>query len=398
MPPSLHALLSPSKCERWSSCTPSARLEEKLIARFGDGESPFARRGTKAHALAEIKLRKENGEINKFVFDEQKKALVDGANDLDWKELDWLTDIYVDTVMTSYYKAKKLDENASLYIEERYDMSRWVPGCFGTSDATVVCDAFLAVFDLKAGAGVPVTAVGNPQERLYGLGAINAWGDLYKFPVVENHIVQPMLNAITEETVPREELLAWGDALRPIAELAYKGEGEYHAGDHCRFCAAKALCYHRALECMKVVTDTGMQDPGIIPDSEIPKILDAADTAKKWLEDIQAYAQSQALKGQVWPGYKLVEGRRPPRRWTNEDDVVDQLSRAGYGDDKIYTRKLIGVNDAERLLGKPAFRAVLGAYTTQGAGTPTLVPESDKRIAINSTEAAFSDLAEDNNL
>lgn len=394
MPPTLHALLSPSKCERWSACTPSARLEEKLIARFGDAGSPFARRGTKAHSLAEIKLRKEKGEINQFMFDEQKKALIETAKDLDWKELDWLTDIYVDAVMTSYYQAKKLDDAADLLIEERYDMSRWVPGCFGTSDATVVCDGFLAVFDLKAGSGVPVTAVGNPQERLYGLGAVNAWGDLYKFPVVENHIIQPMLNALTEETMTREELLAWGEALSPIAKQAYEGVGEYHAGDHCRFCAARALCYHRALECMKVVTETGMQDPGIIPDSEIPKILDAADTAKKWIEDIQQYAQTQALKGQVWPGYKLVEGRRPPRRWTNEADIVDQLSRAGYPEDKIYVKEILGVGEAEKLLGKPAFRAILGPYTSQPSGAPTLVPESDKRVAINSTEAAFGDLGE----
>lgn len=392
MPPEKHALLSPSKCERWSSCTPSARLEEKLSKRFGDRGSPFARRGTKAHALAEIKLRKEAGEINKFSFDAQKKQLEDDAPDLNWKELDWLTDIYVDTVMASYYRAVQLDPGAQLLIEERYDMSNWVPGCFGTSDATVVCDAFLAVFDLKAGAGVPVTAVGNSQERLYGLGAVNAWGDLFKFKVVENHIVQPMLNAITEETMTKEDLIAWGESLRPLADLAYKGEGEYHSGAWCQFCAAKALCYHRAMECMKIVTDSGMGTPGIIPDSEIPKILECADVAKKWIEDIQSYAQAQALKGQQWPGFKLVEGRRPPRKWTSEEEVIDQLSRAGYSDDKIYTHKLISTADAEKLLGKAAFRAILGPYVNQGPGAPTLVPESDKRLAINSSEAAFSDL------
>lgn len=392
MPPEKHALLSPSKCERWSSCTPSARLEEKLVERFGDGSSPFARRGTKAHALAEIKLRLGIGEINKFSFDAQKAALVESAKDLNWNELDWLTDVYADTVMTSYYKARNLDPGAQLLIEERYDMSDWVPGCFGTSDATVVCDSFLAVFDLKAGSGVPVTAVGNSQERLYGLGAVNAWGDLFKFDLVENHIVQPMLNAITEETMTKQELLDWGESLRPVAQLAYAGEGEFHSGPWCQFCAAKALCYHRALDCMKIITDTGAGEPGIIPDSEIPKILELADTAKKWIDDIQAYALKQALKGQQWPGYKLVEGRRPPRKWTSEEEVVDQLSRVGYPDDKIYNRKLIGIAEAERLLGKSAFRAILGQYTSQADGAPTLVPDSDKRLAVNSAEAAFNDL------
>ena len=119
-----------------------------------------------------------------------------------------------------------------------------------------------------------------------------------------------------------------------------------------------------------------------------------ADTCEQWIKDVREYALSQALRGQEWPGYKLVEGRRPPRRWTNEADIVDQLSRAGYPEDKIYVKKVLGVGEAEKLLGKPAFRAILGPYTSQPSGAPTLVPESDKRIAINSTEAAFSDLTE----
>ena len=138
----------------------------------------------------------------------------------------------------------------------------------------------------------------------------------------------------------------------------------------------------------------GLDTPGVIPDEEIPKILEVADVAEDWLKDIKDYARSQALKGIHWAGFKLVAGRKPPRKWTSEDDVVDQLSRAGYSDDQIYKKTLISVGDAEKLMGKQAFRAVLGQFSTQGEGAPTLVPESDKRLAINSSEAAFADLVE----
>lgn len=141
------------------------------------------------------------------------------------------------------------------------------------------------------------------------------------------------------------------------------------------------------------VFKSGLDNPGAIPDSEIPKILEYADIAEAWISDIRAYAKSQALKGQQWAGFKLVAGRRPPRKWTDAEAVIDQLSRAGYTDEQIYKpRELITVGEAEKLLGKPAFRAILGQFSVQGEGAPTLVPESDKRLSINSSEAAFADL------
>lgn len=391
--PGQHARVSPSKMARILGCPGSLWLEEQITNRFGEpASSKFAEEGTAAHSVCELKLHKELGDINQFSYDTQVKQLMADHPSYDWKKIEWATDIYVDTVMGNYYAAKKVDPAADLMIETRVDMSEIIPGCWGTSDAIVVSDGELVVQDYKNGAGVAVTAVENPQARLYGLGATLLLGDLYKFKTIRNVIIQPNLQSITEETISKEDLIAWGKSIAPTVETAVKGDGEYHSGSWCQFCAAKALCYHRAMECMKIVTDSGMGVPGIIPDSEIPKILECADVAKKWIEDIQSYAQAQALKGQQWPGFKLVEGRRPPRKWTSEEDVIDQLSRAGYSDDKIFSRKLISTADAEKLLGKAAFRAILGPYVNQGPGAPTLVPESDKRLAVNSSEAAFSDL------
>lgn len=394
MPPELHAVLSPSSAIRWAiHCPPSARLGEKFRERFGDAGSPFARRGTKAHALAELKLRKEIGEINDFTFKAMRKDLEESAPDLDWKDLDWSTNVYVDHVMSRYYEAKKESADAILLVEQKYDITDFAPGCFGTSDATIVSDKVLVVMDYKAGVGVPVSAVENPQTRLYGLGATVYWQCLYSFDRIENHIVQPGRDNISVEELSKADLLDWGESIKPNAQLAWEGKGEYDAGEWCQFCPARALCYHRAAKAMSIFQG-GLDTPGVIPDEEIPKILEVADVAEDWLKDIREYARSQALKGQHWPGFKLVAGRKPPRKWTSEDAVVDQLSRAGYSDDQIYKKSVISVGEAEKLMGKQAFRAVLGQFSTQGEGAPTLVPESDKRLAINSSEAAFADLVE----
>lgn len=394
MPPNLHSVIGPSSADRWLHCPGSVRLGEKFRERFGDKSSPFAEEGTAAHALAELKLRKEIGEINDFTFRETSKALMASKPDLEWKRLGWATDVYVDAVMSAYYEAKHLCPDAILVIEQRYDMSRWAKGCFGTGDATVVSDKILHVFDYKNGAGVPVSAIENPQARLYGLGAVNEYGDLYGFTTVRNTIVQPNLGSITTEELSRAELLAWGESITETAQKAWEGVQEFAAGDWCRFCPARALCYHRATQAMSIFRN-GLDNPGAIPDSEIPKILEYADVAEGWIKDIRAYAQAQALKGQQWPGFKLVQGRRPPRKWKDVDAVIDQMSRAGFTDEQIYKpRELISVGEAEKLMGKPAFRAVLGQFSSQGEGSLTLVPESDKRLAVSSAEAAFADLIE----
>lgn len=387
--PGLHAVLSPSAAKRWLTCPPSARLNEKMLERFGEKSSSYAEEGTKAHSLAELKLRHDSGAINDFCFDEQVKALGDVT-----PKMDWATNVYVDTVMQKYYAAKKTCADAVLWIEKRLDMSRWVPHCFGTGDAGIISDDCLEVIDYKNGSGVRVDAQENPQARLYGLGGINEFGDLYDFPVVRNTIIQPNLDHITEEEISRKDLLAWGESIKPIAQLAWEGKGEFKSGEHCRFCAARALCWHRAADCMKAFS-TGLDTPDVIPDTEIPHILEVADSAAAWIKDVKEYALGQALQGRQYSGYKLVSGKRPPRKWSNPDGVVDQMSRAGYSDDQIYEKKLISVGDAEKLLGAQAFRAILGQYSAQGEGAPALVPETDKRPALNSAENAFADLVQE---
>lgn len=409
MPPSLHAVLGASSAHRWLVCTPSARLSEKLTARFGAEPSPYAAEGTKAHALAEIKVRlafyeadgmtaarhsrmtpEEQADylgINRFRYAALREELGDIPRDMEQA-----TDSYCDIVMEKYLRARETDPGARLYLEQRLDYSDWAPSGFGTGDALVVSDALLEVCDYKHGKGIPVNAAGNQQLRLYGLGALAKFGALYDFTQVRTTIIQPRLDSVSEETLTVAELLNWADTeVRERARQAWNGTGDFVPGEHCRFCAAKAVCSARVAEALKMF-QYGLEAPGLIPDEQIPAILGLLDTAEDWIRDIRAYAETQALRGQVWPGYKLIRGKRPNRRWSDPEEVRAQLLRAGYPTDQFEETKLKPVGEIEKALGKKAFNALVGGLVFQGEGKLTLVPESDKRQEFASADADFQDL------
>lgn len=384
--PGIHALLSPSKAKQWLACPPSARLGAKFTERFGEQSSEFAREGTKAHSLSELKLRLELGEINRFNFDAQKKALGDIP-----AEMDRYTNDYVDVVLERYYQLKKTCPGTLLIVEQRLDMSPWIPGCFGTADATIISDTLLEVIDLKYGKGVAVEAKENPQARCYGLGAINAFGELYDFTHVRTTIVQPRLDSVTDELLTRDALLAWGEEIKPIAEQAWRGEGAFSPGDNCRFCPAKAVCKARAYQSFDMLAAC-LDTPDVLPDEAIPGILKVADTAEQWIKDVRAYALSQALRGQEWPGFKLVRGKRPARTFASDEAAEEQLIRAGYTAEQYKLTRMKTVSEIEKLLGKRAFEALMGSLVIQGEGGLTLVPESDKRVEFESADVAFADM------
>ena len=385
--PDLHAILSASKAKQWMACPPSARLNQKLSERLGDKSSPYAAEGTKAHSLSELKLRRELGEINQYLFDEQVKALGEIPADMDR-----YTNDYVDIVIGRYYEARKVCPDALLLVEQRLDFSDWVPHGFGTGDAVIVSDVSLEVLDLKYGKGVPIDAVGNPQARLYGLGALHEFGDLYGFTHVRTTIVQPRLYSVTEETLTREELLAWGEEVKPIAQQAWRGEGEVKPGDHCRFCNARGICRARAIESMGVFVH-GFDSPDVLPEEAIPEILRVADTAEAWLKDIRDYARSQAIRGVDYPGWKVVRGKRPGRSFRDESAVVDKLAHAGFTEEQYTKPKtLMSPAELQKSIGKAAFDALLSDQVVQGEGALTLVPEDDKRPAYNNADLQFADL------
>ena len=415
MPPSLHAVLGASSAHRWLACTPSARLCERLEGRFGKKSSPYAEEGTKAHALGELKIRyalwkadgmtmakfgklpaaeKEGYEgINVNRYKALRKDLIDNSGDIP-EDMEKATDSYCDVVIERLLRARESDPSAQLFLEQRLDYSKWVPGGFGTGDALIVSDSLLDVMDYKHGKGVSVSAEENPQMRLYALGALSRFGQLYDFYNIRCTIIQPRINNLSEEYLDRGKLGVWvAKEVVDKARLAWEGAGEFHSGEHCRFCAAKAVCSARVAEALKIF-NYGLAGSGELSDEQIAAILPSLDAAEAWIKDIREYTENCAVQGQKFTGYKLVRGKRPNRKWSDEGEVKAQLLRNGYGVEQIEETKLKAVGEIEKTIGKKAFRALLGDLVSQGEGRLQLVPEDDPRPEYNSADAAFGDLTE----
>ena len=378
--PDVHAKLSASGAYRWMACTPSAELESQ----FEDRESSYAKEGTLAHSVAELKLRLANGELTKAQYDKKRKKLGEIPTDMDA-----YTDAYADIVIERLNEARHYCPDATLMIEQRLNFSKYVPDGFGTGDAVIVSDHSIEVIDLKYGKGVQVFAEENPQARLYATGAYLEFGMLYDAPTVRSTIVQPRLDHISVEELTTTELLKWAEeVVKPKALLAIKGEGEFHAGAHCKFCKAAQVCRARAEEALNLARHE-FQAPPILTDEEVEEILPQLDNLIAWAGDIKEYAYRKALDGTGWEGFKLVEGKSN-RKYTDEAEVAKRLRAAGLSDDVIYDKKIISITTLEKTLGGSKFNDLLGDLVVKPRGNPTLVSAKDRRAEISSAELDFS--------
>ena len=371
MAPSDHALLSASGAHRWINCPPSARLESDEP----ESTSAAAEQGTAAHALAEHKLRR--------VLKQRSKRPVSTWVD---DEMETLTDDYVAFVQERISIAQESCADPQVLIEQHLDFSHIVPGGFGTGDCVIIAEPTLQIIDLKYGQGVLVEAAHNPQLMLYALGALHAFGDLYGIETVAVTIYQPRRANVDTWEIPVTELEHWAEAeVKPKAELAAAGEGEFCPGSWCQFCKIAPTCRARA-EANLALARLEFAPPAELSDTEIADVLARIPQLKTWAADVEAYALSKAVnQGVVFEGFKLVAGRSI-RKYTSETDVAAAAEVAGYRD--IWDRKLITLTAMERLMGKPAFNEVLGDLVTKPAGKPTLVPTSDKRPALDLVSAA----------
>lgn len=377
MPPEVHSVLGASAADRWMNCTPSAQL----TAGMEDEATTFAAEGTAAHALCEWKVRKAL----------KMRAGRRPTSDYWTDEMEEFTDDYRNFIMDLVGQAKLTCKDPMTLIEQHLDFSCYVPDGFGTGDFLLVADRELNVVDFKYGRGVAVYADHNPQMMLYALGALNLFDCLYDIEQVTMTIFQPRLSSISTWTISAEELYKWAEeVLKPKAELAAKGEGEFISGSWCRFCKARNTCRARA-ESFLELARMEFQPPTLLSDEEVAEVIEKADELSKWASDVMAYAQAEAIEnGKHWNGYKLVEGRST-RRFTDEKKVEEAAKGAGYTD--IYNKSLITLTAFEKLMGKDTFKEVLGSYVTKPAGKLTLVPVSDKRpeVTVNTVNDEFQE-------
>lgn len=374
--PEKHALLSASAASRWINCPPSARLCEKIP----EDPSTYAQEGTLAHSMCEIKL-------NAFVTPTPKRTVTSRLNKLKKNvlyaaEMDGHTDTYVDYVKKI---ALSFPTKATVTVETKVDYSNYAPEGFGTADCLIIHGADLYVIDFKYGPGVPVSAEENPQMKLYALGALNLYGMFYPIKNIHFTIVQPRLNNISEWDTTIEALKAWGESIKPIAQLAYDGKGEYSSGEHCRFCKIKAACRKRAENNLDLAKhqfakpiQLAKKDEPKLTDSEVGSILQTAKDLKKWVEDLEKYALKSILEGKPIDGWKAVEGRGS-RNWNADTDVITQrLSSLGYPQELAFERKVLSVAQLEKVVKKNDFEN-MADLVEKTKGKPTLAPIMDKR-------------------
>lgn len=377
MPPEVHSVLGASAADRWMNCTPSAQL----TAGMEDETTTFAVEGTAAHALCEWKVRKAL----------KMRAGRRPTSDYWTDEMEEFTDDYRDFIMDLVGQAKQHCKDPVTLIEQHLDFSCYVPDGFGTGDFLLVADKELNVVDFKYGRGVAVYADHNPQMMLYALGALNLFDCLYDIEQVTMTIFQPRLSSISTWTITAAELYQWAEeVLKPKAELAAKGEGEFVSGSWCRFCKARNTCRARA-ESFLELAKMEFQPPALLSDEEVAEVMEKADELSKWANDVMAYVQAEAIEnGKHWNGYKLVEGRSV-RKFSDEAKVEAAAKEAGYTD--IYNKSLITLTAFEKLMGKKTFADVLGQYVTKPAGKLTLVPVSDKRpeVSVNTVNDEFQE-------
>lgn len=374
-----HALLGPSSAHRWLNCTRAPRLEENEP----ESTSPYAEEGTAAHELGEAILRGD-------------EEAMEAARASEWynAEMEKAIGLYTDIVTERLEAERAETPDAILMVEEKLDFSDWVPEGFGTGDAVILADKTVEVIDLKYGKGVPVSAVDNPQLRLYGLGAYANYSILYDIDTVRMTIVQPRLDSVSTDEISVDDLLYWADhEVKPNAHLAWEGAGDFNPGEKtCQWCKVQSTCRARAkkqVEMAKIAFKDHAEEPvppELLTKDEIAVVLDIAKELAKWAKDVEDYALVQMRDhGEQFPGWKIVEGRSR-RKYIDEEQIYERLKEKRYRKKDLFEEKLIGITKMQKLLGKDL--ELIDDLIEKPPGKPTIARDTDERPPINSAAEA----------
>jgi len=402
--PDNHAILSPSAAHRWLNCTPAPRIE----AEFPESTSEYAEEGRLAHSVCELAAKKKFTVMSGRTYNAQLKKL---KADPKWDDEMLTTAANYVEHLTEH--AMRFEHAPYVALEVRVDITDYAPEAFGTCDCVMIGGDELIITDYKHGKGVPVSAQDNPQMMLYALGALKLYRPIYGDMIrrVSTYIDQPRLGSYGGASMTVEELLAWGESIKPKAAAAFMGAGDFAPGDWCRFCRAKAKCraragHNTALEDFKdcvpagaanaalataAIMDTSGDLPPLLTDEEIGPLLVRAEGLVAWYNDLKEYALAACIAGKTIPGWKAVEGRST-RVWTDQDAALAALEAGGVEDAIIYDRVPKTLAQLEKVIGKQRFEELAGSWIMKPPGKPALAAESDKRPAYSSAAADFEEV------
>lgn len=371
-----HALLSASSAARWLACPPSAVAAEA----YPQQDTPFTREGTLAHEVAEIIARASlNGSswmgAVKAKGEDVTREMVDCA-----------------TAYADYIQEQIKSPDAVVLLEQRVDFSPWVPEGFGTCDCIIIQGDTLTIIDYKYGQGVAVSAIDNPQMKLYALGALNDYGIAYDVVKVEMHIFQPRIDNTSADALTVDELTEWAEkTVKPTAEKAFKGKGTHTPGAHCTFCPHAGRCKTLTKICTEYVSTHGLRVavPVLAP-HEVAEVLKMEPLVSLWLKRVKEQALTTMLDGGEIPGFKVVAGRGS-RSWADDLEAGQALVAAGYSNDQITKTELLSPAAMEKALGKKTVAELVGGHILTTTGSPTIAPVTDKRPAYDRLAEARND-------
>lgn len=381
MPPSKHALLGASSAARWIACTPSARATENMP----DEETKYAAEGTRAHEMCEAHLRNNlrQWEAGYGALPLSGSIRLDGEPD-DPPEMVRAANQYVSFIHDLWVG---FSCRPGVFIEQEVDVSRWVPQGFGTCDCLLIGGGLLHIIDFKYGQGVPVNPEHNPQLMYYALGAYALFDGIEEVDTVRLSIVQPRMQEEPQTwELPLADLLTWArEVLQPAAEMAWRGEGAFCPGEHCRFCKAHPACRGWQEKYGPLAGFEPLPQPAALSDEELGEWLQKVEGLAAYARELEDYAQTALLEGRTLPGWKLVQGRST-RKWTDQDAAFRQMEHDGIDEAMLYTRTPISLTAAEKMIGKKKFAETMSAFITRAPGAPKLAAASDPRPAYNRLE------------
>lgn len=373
-----HAVLSPSSAERWLACPASVRLSIGVK----DESSVYADEGTNAHTRAEMIAARRFGLIDEAEYLRRQKRWRSIVTDPDARlEMSDHADDYADLIG----EALARHPHSSLLLEQR--VYTGVHGCWGTADAVIVSPRHVHVIDYKYGKGVEVCAEDNPQLKLYGVGALDTFGDvLGDTEFVEWTIHQPRLGTTSTDSTTVADLRRWRDhAVAPVAAEALAGSDRFGPSlTSCRWCPVAGTCRPR----IETLARLDFGHPELMSANELAELIPRLPEIRDMASAVEAAAlQRVYADGETIPGWKVVRsgGRR---KIVDDEEAIDRLIRAGFTREQVERRSARTLGDLERLVGKAELPGVLGSTLERSEGKPALAPEDDDRPAISPASAA----------
>lgn len=380
VPEKFHSELGASIAGRWMACPGSVRLARALPP---GGTSEYAQEGTRAHALAELSLRRK---VDPHTF---VGTTLEGGDVTE--EMAEAVKVYTD------YCRALWTSRTLWWAERRFNLSTLNPvgPMYGTADF-VALDTVrntLHVVDLKFGQGVVVEAANNPQLKYYALGAALSMEKGTSFDTVEMTIVQPRAlhsdGPIRTETISLEELLGFAGDLLQAAKATTEPDAPLNPGRHCRFCPASGVCpaQQARAESVAMVEFAEMpaakpQDPATLTPVQLGNLLALLPQVEEWAASVRAHAFAKLERGETVPGMKLV-AKRANRSWIDEDKASQYLQNVlNIGEDDLLVSKLKSPAQIEKITKKSRFPDELTQKVSSGFN---MVPEHDPRPAVSLT-------------